>query len=159
MRGGLKSNLSQTVTYRYWTMDSSFMDNFFPNFLCRRAAVSYSTQHTFKFIGNNYDIYYMYDRMLCNAVISYLLKSTLYICIHCRLDILMVFVIDIVTVTRVSVYGSVLNNVVTYNIKHSRIRWMVIAQIRANLDNKKQALQILRTKYSVKCLSQKEGTV
>ena len=113
--GGLKSNLSQTVTYRSWTMDLSFMDNFSPNFLCRRAAVSYSTQ----FIGNKYDIYYMYDRM-SNAVISYLLKSTLYICIHCRLDILIVLVIDIVTVTRVSVYGSVLNSVVTYNIKHSR---------------------------------------
>ena len=100
-------------------MDLSFMDNFSPNFLCRRVAVLYSTQHTFKLKGNKYDIYYMYDRM-CNAVISYLLKSTLYICIHCRLDILIVLVIDIVTVTRVSVYGSVLNSVVTYNIKHSR---------------------------------------
>ena len=112
MRGGLKLHLSQTVTYGCCTVDLSFMDNFSPNFFCRRAAVSYLTQHTLKFIGHNYDINYIYDRM-GNAVISYLLKSTLYICIHCRLDILIVFVIDMVTVTRVSVYGSVLNNVVT----------------------------------------------
>ena len=110
---------SQMVMYGCCTMDFNAMDSFSPNFLCRRAAVSYSTQHTFKLKGSKYDLYYMYDRT-SNAVISYLLNSTLYICIHCRLEILIVFVIDIVTVTRVSVYGSVLNNVVTYNIKHSR---------------------------------------